>query len=77
LGEDKMRVPEVKEIECDYPHCKNKAEYSPSKNTHLCQEHYDLHRFIQQTIFVMPISINPFADRFEDMDKLYKKEASE
>lgn len=61
-----------KKIECDYPNCHEESEYAPSKHMHLCQKHYEVFRFIQQSIFLMDISINPFIDRFEEMEKWNK-----
>ena len=54
---------------CDYPNCLKTANYAPMKITddkwlHLCEEHYNLWKFIDNLLFQATISINTRKSRF-------------
>jgi len=50
---------------CEYPGCKEDAEYAPREDWHLCQEHYALYRFIDSLLwssrFVLDLSKSRFS----------------
>ena len=51
-------------MKCSYPRCESESEYKARDDLSLCEEHYNLYKFIDYLLFTSTIEINLKEMRF-------------
>jgi len=58
-----------KQHRCTFPNCKKESEFKVRERLSLCEEHYNLWKFIDNLLFEARIEINTRESRFEHEGK--------